>query len=245
MGYIVVGPKISYSNVNLRYGNTEILDNLNFEIESGTIHCIIGPNGGGKTTAIKSLLGETPYLGSIRIHWHDKQKTIGYVPQRLDFDYNLPINVDNLLTILTQNRPAFLNPNKANKKRFDQILERVGMLNKRKRLVGELSGGERQRVLLAQAMLPEPKLLILDEPTTGLDREGTQVFDRIIDDLKAGGTTIVWVHHDLRDVRRRADAVTCINKFTLFSGEPKGLLTEERILDVFSVRSEIEGKQYD
>ena len=235
--YYTSGPGIKFENVGLRYGNTEVLNNLTFDIEPESIHCLIGPNGGGKTSAIRSLLGETHHTGTISLSWQTKNRTIGYMPQRLDFDYNLPINVDDLLNILTENRPAFLGSGKNSKKRFSQVLERVNMLSKRKRLMGELSGGERQRILLAQAMLPKPQLLILDEPTSGLDKEGAEVFDNIIDDFKKNGTTIIWVHHDLRDVKKRADSVTCINKKAIFSGNPKELLTEKRIFDIFSIPS--------
>jgi zinc transport system ATP-binding protein len=117
---------------------------------------------------------------------------------------------------------------------IEPLLERVGLAGKRQRLMGELSGGERQRVLLAQALTPAPKLLILDEPTSGLDKDGAAVFDRIIKELLAEGITILWVHHNLREVRDMADHVTCINRSVVFSGPPKEMLTEERMLDVFA-----------
>ncbi len=231
---VIPGPGIVFERVSLKYGRTEILQNLSFTLDAGLVHCLIGPNGGGKTIALRSLLGETAFSGRIALEWSSEDRGIGYVPQLLNFDYNLPINVLDLLMILTDNRPAFFNPSKSRMRIYDEILDKVGMLEKSRRLMGELSGGERQRILLAQAILPQPQLLILDEPTTGLDREGAEVFDHIIADLRAAGTTILWVHHDLRDVRERADTVTCINKSVLFSGDPQELLTEERILDIFS-----------
>jgi zinc transport system ATP-binding protein len=139
------GPSINFHNVSLRYGNTQVLSDLNLTIEPGTLHALIGPNGGGKTSTVKSLLGETTHTGRIEIHWGEG-RTIGYVPQMLDFDQNLPITVNDLMAILCQDRPAFLGAGRAMGNAFAPLLDRVGMGEKRNRLMGELSGGERQRV---------------------------------------------------------------------------------------------------
>ncbi len=239
------GPGIEFADLSLSYGSSRILDKLNFRVEPGSIHCLIGPNGGGKTSTVRSLLGETPHQGRITLEWSSAERVIGYVPQKLSFDYTLPINVDDLLAILTGNRPAFLRQNKRNRAVFSKVLERGGMLEKRSRLMGELSGGERQRVLLAQALIPQPQLLILDEPTAGLDQEGSAVFESIIEDMSNMGTTIIWIHHDLREVKRKADAVTCINRSVIFSGIPEKLLTKERILDVFASSAVVAGESND
>jgi zinc transport system ATP-binding protein len=229
------GPSITFEGVSLSYGNTQVLSNLNLTIDPGTVHAFVGPNGGGKTSTIKSLLGETPHSGCIAISWSES-RIVGYVPQSLDFDHNLPITVDDLMAILCQDRPAFLGAKKSVRDEFILVLDRIGMGHKRDRLMGELSGGERQRVMLAQALLPIPDLLILDEPTSGMDKPGAEIFGRIIRELRAEGVTIVWVHHNLREVREIADRVTCINRCALFSGEPSEVLTEQRILDVFSTQ---------
>jgi zinc transport system ATP-binding protein len=116
-------------------------------------------------------------------------------------------------------------------------LEQVDMTGKEDRLFGALSGGERQRVLLAQALMPHPALLILDEPATGLDKVGAEVMHGILQRLREQGTTIMMVHHDLAEVRRMADAVTCINRGLLFSGHPEVELAPERILKIFSTKA--------
>lgn len=227
------GPAIEFDNVSLRLGATHILEQISFRVAPGSIHCIIGPNGGGKTSLLRALLGQMPHSGRIAIEWPGK-RVIGYVPQLLDFDRSLPLTVDNFMALICQTRPAFFGLKKGARPAVRQALERVQMASKRTRLMGQLSGGERQRVLFAQALLPPPTLLVLDEPAAGLDEAGAAVFEQILGELKADGVTIVWIHHDLSQVKRLADAVTGVNRRLLFSGPPAATLTPERILRIFS-----------
>ncbi|NDV25169.1 metal ABC transporter ATP-binding protein [Desulfovibrio sp. JC010] len=227
------GPSISFNDVSLTLGNTEILKKLNFEIYSGALHCIIGPNGGGKTSLLRSLLGQMPHSGAIHIDWQEN-RTIGYVPQTLNYDTTLPVTVENFMSMTCQSRPAFMNPAAKDRETINSALERVNMAEKSKRIFGQLSGGERQRVLLAQALLPDPALLILDEPTTGLDKAGAAIMRGLLQELKAKGVTILIIHHDLMEVKEIGDCVTCINREVLFSGCPTEELSAERILNIFS-----------
>ena len=113
------------------------------------------------------------------------------------------------------------------------MLRKLNVFEKKKRLLGNLSGGERQRVLLAQALFPKPNLLILDEPLTGIDKIGEDYFKNIIKELKEEGITILWIHHNLAQVRELADTVTCIKKEVIFSGDPKEELKEDKIMRIF------------
>lgn len=228
------GPSIHFENVGLKLGGNSILHGVNFSVEQGTIHCIIGPNGGGKTSLLRCLLGQMPHTGSIRICWGN-DSTMGYVPQSLDFDDTLPMTVRDFMAMVGQRyRPAFMGLKRDTKTIIHDVLKRVGMFTKMDRPFGSLSGGERQRVLLAQALMPKPKLLVLDEPATGLDRSGSAIMYEIIKDLSASGTTILIIHHDLGVVREIACGVTCLNREMLFSGDPMVELTPERILNIFS-----------
>jgi phosphonate C-P lyase system protein phnK len=227
------GILIEIRNLTLTLSNTKILKNINLTVEPGKIHCLVGPNGGGKTSLLRSILGQVPYEGEIYISY-DKTKIIGYVPQYLDFEKSLPITVENFLSIVYQQKPCFLGVSGKYRKTVDDLLKRIGMYEKKKRLVGNLSGGEKQRLLLAQAIYPEPDLLILDEPFTGIDKLGEDYFKSVIKDLKNKGVTILWIHHNLKQVIEMADTVTCIKKEIQFSGEPKKVLDEEKILTVFS-----------
>lgn len=225
---------IKVENLSLSFGKNEVLKSIDFLANAGEIHCIIGPNGGGKTTFIKSLLGQMHHSGRISFEWSDKQGVVGYVPQMVEIDKTLPINVLDFIALCIQKRPAFLGIDKKFKKEVDEILEKLEMDGKSKYLFSELSGGERQRVLFAQALIPNPDLLILDEPMNSIDKNGAEVFSRIIDDLKKNGTAIIWVHHDLAQVQKIADKVTCINKTVVFSGDPKKVMDEKNLLKIFS-----------
>ncbi|WP_142847766.1 metal ABC transporter ATP-binding protein [Telmatospirillum sp. J64-1] len=229
------GPAIAFEGVGLILGRTTVLEDLSLRIAAGSIHAVVGPNGGGKSSLVKSLLGQMPHRGTIRLDWRsDKPGVVAYVPQSLDFDSGLPMTVEDVLAILCQQRPAFLGPSRALVKQFDAALDRVGMADKRKRRFGALSGGERQRVLLAQALIPAPDLLILDEPMTALDEAGAQIFEELLLDLKDRGVTVLWVEHDLAQVRRLADRACGLNRHLLFDGPPAEVLAPERLLDLFA-----------
>jgi zinc transport system ATP-binding protein len=230
------GPSIHFEELSLKLGGNTILDAINFEVRQGSIHCIIGPNGGGKTSLIRSLLGQMPHEGTIRMRWQGKSRVIGYVPQALDFDRTLPLTVANFMAMIWQNRPVFSGNSAETKERIRSSLERVGMENKADYLFGGLSGGERQRILLAQALIPHPQLLVLDEPASGLDQKGAEIMHFILQEIKASGTTILMIHHDLKEVKKLCDQVTCINQKILFSGDPEALLTPEKILNIYSAR---------
>ncbi len=228
-----MGPSLHFEDVGLWLGGGSILEHIDFAVEAGTIHCLIGPNGGGKTSLLRSLLGQMPHTGTIRIRW-GRARTIGYVPQALDFDRTLPMTVEDFLAMTCQHRPAFLGLGRRHRAEVAEALDRVGMSGKRKRLFGALSGGERQRVLLAQALIPRPRLLILDEPATGLDREGDELVRSFCREFRDEGATVLVIHHDLSVVRELGDAVTCVNRRVLFSGPPESELTPDRVFSIFS-----------
>ena len=194
------GPNISFESLNLKLGNTRVLNDINFKVESGSIHCIVGPNGGGKTSLIRSLLGQMPHTGTIKIDWNTPSQTTGYVPQALDFDRTLPLTINDFITMVCQRRPLFTGNSKAKRELIFSALERVGMHEKLYYHFGGLSGGERQRVLLAQALIPEPQLLVLDEPASGLDKAGSEIMQTILKKLREKGITVLMIHHDLGEV---------------------------------------------
>jgi len=217
------GPSIEFEHVNLRLGNTHILQDVTFSVRAGEIHCVVGANGGGKTSLIRSMLGQMPHTGNITINWHDNT-TVGYVPQTLEFDKTLPVTVHDFMGMTCQRRPVFLGIERSHRQQIDEVLERVGMGAKGKTKLGSLSGGERQRVLYAQALIPEPSLLVLDEPTTGLDPEGREVLERSVVEFSQAGGTAIWINHDIAQVHEIAQTLTYIDREILLGGDPRQVL---------------------
>ena len=220
------GPSIEFRDVGLTLGNTRILSNVSFNVRAGTVHCIIGANGGGKTSLIRCLLGQMPHSGHIAIEWHGSH-IIGYVPQSLDFDRTLPVTVRDFLAMTTQRRPVFLGVSHTQRRKIDAALDSVGLSGKGAYRLGSLSGGERQRVMFAQSMLPEPALLVLDEPMTGLDTLGHTIIENAIRKFAEHGGTVVWINHDILKVHEVADNLTYIDQTVLLNGAPRDALASE------------------
>lgn len=220
------GPSIALSDVSLKLGNSQILTDINFNIESGSIHCIIGANGGGKTSLIRSILGQMPHTGKIEISWDSRAEshTIGYVPQHLNFDMTLPVTLNDFITMTTQQRPVFWGSNKAQRQQVTSVIEQFGLADKRHSKLGSLSGGERQRAIFAQAFIPEPSLLVLDEPMTGLDVAGGELLLSVVRDFKARGGTIIWINHDITQVYEVADQLTYIDEIVKLNGASREVL---------------------
>jgi len=235
----VIGPSIEFAHVALTLGRTDILQDVSFVVAPGRVHALVGPNGGGKSSLIKTLLGQTPHTGRLVLNWPSEPGAVGYVPQAIEFDRTLPMTVEDFMAATTQRRPAFLGRSRSAAPAIRAALERVGMTDKRSRRMGALSGGERQRVLLAQSLMPDPGLLVLDEPMAALDEAGVQVFENLLVDWRNAGVTVLWVEHDLEAVGRLADRVTGLNRRVLFDGPPSETLTSDRLLTLFSTRPRI------
>ena len=201
-------------------------------MRAGTIHCIVGANGGGETSLVRSLLGQMPHTGRIAIEWGEG-RVIGYVPQALDFDKSLPITVRDFMAMTCQRRPVFLGIAGARRLAIEAALERLGLKDKLRTRLGSLSGGERQRVLFAQALIPEPALLVLDEPMTGLDLAGKEILERAITSFVKGGGTALWINHDIVQVHELADALTYVNRTVLLDGAPCGVLATGAAVELF------------
>ncbi|MES2605994.1 MAG: metal ABC transporter ATP-binding protein [Pseudomonadota bacterium] len=228
------GPAIHVDNLSLQLGASKILSGMQFSIAAGSLHCFIGPNGGGKTTTARCLLGQMPHTGTIRFDWTNGVKgTVGYVPQLIEMERTLPLTIDDFMTTISQNKPVFMSVRKEVKVVIDNALERVGLIAKRKLMIGSLSGGERQRLLFAQALIPAPALLVLDEPMTSLDEGGSRLFESLIAELNAAGTTVLWINHDLDQVARLAHSITVIDKTVLAHGPTATTLTPEMQRGVF------------
>ena len=231
------GPALHLQQVALQLGGTRILDAINWHVQPGQVHALIGPNGCGKSSLLKTILGLMPHTGEVQLHWGTKTPgRLAYVPQAIESDRSLPMTVRDFLATMCQRRPLFLGIEKQALAQIHTALAQVGMQDKAKRRMGDLSGGERQRVLLAQSLLPAPDLLLLDEPMAALDAEGVKIFEQLLQHWRTQGCTIVWVEHNLDAVCRLADRVTGLNGHILFTDTPAILHYANQILRLFSHR---------
>jgi len=218
---------IEFKEVNYSYKGKVALEKVSFNLKKGDYLGIIGPNGSGKTTLIKILVGLlTPELGSVKLFgknikdFNEWQK-VGYVAQKAaSFDNNYPSSVEEVVSLglLSEKKfPRFYN--KADKEKVLESLKKVGMLEFKNRKIGELSGGQQQRVLIARALVHDPELLVLDEPTVGVDKKTEQNFYKLLRDLnKKENITIIIVSHDISYITKHVNKVACVNRRLLFHG---------------------------
>jgi zinc transport system ATP-binding protein len=232
-------PLVSLENLSVSLGEKPILTNLCASIQRGRISALMGLNGSGKTTLLRTLLKEVPYTGTIRFHCgHDHSRPapqhMGYVPQRLQFESNLPITVAELMALGITAWPLFLGISEATRDRIRLMLDRVWAKQLENRPVRGLSGGELQRVLLALALEPEPELLLLDEPAAGIDFKHQGEFYALIHQLnKSTGMTVIMVSHDLSIVIEHVDHVLCLRDGKIVCEGTPQMLTGSTMEEVF------------
>ena len=219
-------------NVSVTLGGNPILSDVSFEPAVGKVNAIIGPNGAGKTTLLRAILGLVPYTGTIELgrSRDGRPLRVGYVPQRLDFDRGMPLTVLDFLSCGLQRRPLWLGHRRKARRTAARVLQRIGAAGWERRRLGTLSGGELQRVLLAMALAREPSILLLDEPVSGVDATGEQMFCDLLGSLQADGHyTMLLVNHDLSIVTRHADHVVCLNQRVHCQGNVVETLTAENL----------------
>lgn len=222
----------------VRAGGDVLLHDINLHIHCGELTALVGPNGAGKTTLMKAILGEIPFSGSLRYvdasGSQANQPVIGYVPQYLDFDKGAPVSVLDLAAACISRLPVWLVHSKALRERVRHNLAEVKADHLISRKIGELSGGELQRILLACALDPIPDLLLLDEPVSGVDPRGMELFYNMVSDLRRRyDLSIILVSHDLDLVSRFADRVVFLNKTVLAVGPPNEVVRGEMFLKTF------------
>jgi zinc transport system ATP-binding protein len=240
---------IEIENLDFAYRDQLVLKHINLPIETGSTLGLIGPNGGGKTTLVKLLLGLLePTRGKIRIAGLSPKQAVargdlvGYLPQNPAVTPNFPISVRQAVTLGLAGKTGMLKPYGRDDLTFvDRLLDRVGLLDLCNQPVCQISGGQLQRVLIARALASRPKLLLLDEPTTGIDRSGQQRFIDLISQLRQElELTIVFVSHDLRTVSAVCDRIACLN-LTLHYHDVPHRLPEELANQLFACDLEAMG----
>lgn len=229
---------IKATNIGVKIGQDEILKDINIHIHCGQLTVVIGQNGAGKSTLLKAILGEVKHTGTIEFFDIKEEKyknlKIGYVPQYINVERHMPTTVYDFIAAIVSNRPIWLKKSKAIEEKIKKQLEMFGADSLIDKSIGDLSGGELQRVLLAVATIDQPNLLILDEPVSGIDKNGIRDFFNLIAKLKETyDMSIILVSHDLELVKKYADKVILLNKTILVQGTAEEVYKSKEYHEIF------------
>ena len=227
---------VEIKNLTVEYSGVRALDNISFSINQNDFLGIIGPNGAGKSTLFACMLGIiTEFKGEIYFFGENIRKSkkylrdVGYVPQKPVFEKNFPATVKEVVRMGLK---------KGSEKKIDEALQQVWIHELSHRRIGELSVGQQQRVFIAKALVGDPKVLILDEPVTGIDKQSTEIFYSILHDLnQKHNITIIWSSHDLDAVNKLANKVACLNKTLFFHGVSQEFFSNEELIKQYSESS--------
>ncbi|HPZ10335.1 MAG TPA: metal ABC transporter ATP-binding protein [Candidatus Eremiobacteraeota bacterium] len=228
-------------HINVTLGVDSILEDINLHVHCGEFTALIGPNGAGKSTLLKVILGEVPYSG--KLYFMDSLKNrpdspiIGYVPQKLDFDRSSPVSILDIFASALSLRPVWTGYQKSIKEQAKAILSAVEGEHLLYRKVGHLSGGELQRVLLALALSPPPDLLLLDEPVSGMDVTGIELFYKLLHNFrKKYDMSTILVSHNIAKVSQYVDRIIFLNnRRVICDGPPEKVLTNSKLWETFKI----------
>ena len=228
---------IKLENVTYGYNSDLVLEDISFKADQGDLLGIIGPNGAGKTSLFSLILGLLEgYQGKITVFDEDIRnnrkvlKKIGYIPQKNIIDKGFPATVEEIVSLGVFERKT--------KDKIISAINTVGLLEQKHKRIGELSGGQQQRILIAKALVNEPQLLILDEPTTGIDLETQNKFYALLRKLNSENKiTIILASHDLDAINKLANKIACVNRKMSFHGDAREFFGNEQLLKSYSESS--------
>ena len=219
---------LEVDHLSVRFGETQVLNDLSFQVAKGSSLAVVGPNGAGKTVLFQALIGSIPSEGTIS--WAPGVR-IGYVPQKLDLERDVPITgVDFLRARASLTRGSDAD--------IARVLELVGIpAAVSQGMLGTLSGGQFQRLLVGFALLGDPSVLMLDEPTAGIDEPGQKQLNELLRRLQAErGLTVLFISHELSVVFRNADNVLCLGRRRACFGPPKKILTPDLLSEIYGTQ---------
>ncbi len=234
-------PYVELEDVDFDYGEVRVLEGINLTVEPGDFLGIIGPNGSGKTTLLRIVLGLLePTRGTVRLFGHPPSSfrqwgRLGYVPQKAMLDPALPATVHEVVaTGLVPALGLFGRIGALQRQRIGEVLGHVGMQAHATARIGALSTGQQQRVLIARALVSNPELLILDEPTGGVDPEAQTSFYALLQHLnRERDVTLILVSHDIGVVAKEVTKLACLNRRLIFHGRPGDFLTDAALTALY------------
>ena len=229
---------IKINNLGVKFADQVVLEDINLHIHCGSLNAIIGKNGAGKSTLIKAILDDIPHTGNIEFKdtkdGHMQKLKIGYVPQSINIEKNTPVSVYVLIASYQFNYPVFLPKNKKIESKIKEMLRVFEAEELIDRQVCKLSGGQLQRVLLSMAIMDEPNLLLLDEPVSGIDQKGMELFYKTMDYLKSHfDLAIILISHDLDYVAKYANKVILLDKTIIKQGSVKEVFSSPEFEKTF------------
>ncbi|NOX61800.1 MAG: metal ABC transporter ATP-binding protein [Chloroflexi bacterium] len=220
-------PLIELRAVDFTYGGAPVLTNINLHIHPGQFAALVGPSGAGKTTLLKLILRLLEPTSGVYYGRRQPPLRVAYVPQLETVDWNFPVTAEEVVIMgLTQQAGWWPWPRKAHRQRARDLMERLGIGHLAKRHIRDLSGGQQQRVFLARALIAEPELLVLDEPTTGVDMNSAESIFHQLTHLNQDGMTILLTTHDLNMAAAHAPWIICLNRRIIAQGPPDAVITE-------------------
>jgi ABC-type Mn2+/Zn2+ transport system ATPase subunit len=223
--------------VTCAYGADPVLVNVDFAVAPGQFSGVVGPSGSGKTTLLKAVMGTArPVAGSVR---RRPGLTTAYVPQVETVNWSFPVTVGECVLMARTEGRRLPWPSRSERAEVADVLERLGIDGLARRHIRELSGGQQQRMFIARALLRRPQLLLMDEPTSGVDVKTRHEVLHLLDDLNAGGLAIVVTTHDLNGIATHLPHVVCLNREVIGAGAPRDVLTAAVLERTYGAEMEV------
>ncbi|RJP38326.1 MAG: metal ABC transporter ATP-binding protein [Phycisphaerales bacterium] len=232
---------LSIHDMTVAYHRTPVLWDVDFDAPEGRLIGIVGPNGAGKSTLLKAVLDLIPIVsGRVTVYgqpYRKQRHLVGYVPQRESVDWDFPVSAVDVVCMGRYARIGWCRPvTRRHKAAAMECLDRVGMADYARRQISQLSGGQQQRVFLARALAQQAKLYLMDEPLSGVDAATEQAIIAILHELRAGGKTVLVVHHDLQTVPQYFDYVLLLNMRIVAHGPTADVFTKENLRKTYGGR---------